>query len=55
MIKTLIYKRVVLIEDPIKDGVIVTATTTGIFLVLNSLNINQLKASLDDLDAITCK
>ena len=54
MIKALIYKRVVLIEDPIKDGVIVTATTTGIFLALNTLNIKQLKASLDNMDVTAC-
>ena len=54
MIKTLIYTRVVLIEDPIKDGVIVTVTTTGIFFALNALNIKQLKASLDNMDVTTC-
>ena len=35
------------IEDSIKDGLIITATTTGIFYVLKVANIKQPKASLD--------
>ena len=53
--KTLYNKCVVLIgkkniEDSIKDGLIITATTTGIFYVLRVANVKRLKASLDAMD-----
>ena len=38
------------IEDSIKDGLIITATITGIFFALNAVNINPPKASLDTID-----
>ena len=38
------------IEDSIKDGLIKTATTTGIFYVLKVANIKPPKASLDAMD-----
>ena len=40
------------IEDSIKDGLIITATITGIFFALNAVNINPPKASLDTIDII---
>ena len=53
--KTLYNKCVVLIgkkniEDSIKDGLIITATTTGIFYVLKAANVKPPKASLDAMD-----
>ena len=38
------------IEDSIKDGLIITATTTGIFYVLKATNVKPPKASLDVMD-----
>ena len=38
------------IEDSIKDGIIITATTTGIFFALKAANVKPPKASLDDMD-----
>ena len=38
------------IEDSIKDGLIITATTTGIFYVINAANVKPPKASLDAMD-----
>ena len=38
------------IEDSFKDGLIITATTTGIFFVLKAVNVKPTKASLDALD-----
>ena len=38
------------IEDSIKDGLIVTITTTGIFYVLKAANVKPPKASLDATD-----
>ena len=38
------------IEDSIKDGLIITATTTGIFFVLKAANVKPPKASPDALD-----
>ena len=38
------------IEDSIKDGLIITATTTGIFYVLKAANVKPPKASLDATD-----
>ena len=38
------------IEDSIKDGMIITATTTGIFYALKAANVKPPKASLDALD-----
>ena len=35
------------VEDSIKDGLIITATTSGIFYVLKVANIKSPKASLD--------
>ena len=40
------------VEDSIKDGLIITATTTGIFYVLKAANVKPLKASLDATDII---
>ena len=40
------------IEDSIKDGLIMTATATGIFFALKAANINPPKASLDATDII---
>ena len=37
------------VEDSIKDGLIITATTTGIFYVLKTANVKPPKASLDAL------
>ena len=38
------------IEVSIKDGLIITITTTGIFYVLTAANVKPLKASLDAMD-----
>ena len=38
------------IEDSIKDGLIITITTTGIFYVLKEANVKPPKASLDAMD-----
>ena len=38
------------IEDSIKDGLIITATTTRIFWVLKAKNVKPPKASLDAMD-----
>ena len=38
------------IEDSIKDGLIITATTTGIFYVLKVAGMRPPKASLDAMD-----
>ena len=38
------------IEDSIKDGLIITITTTGIFYVLRAANVKPPKASLDAMD-----
>ena len=35
------------VEDSIKDGLIITATTTGIFYVLKTSDVKPPKASLD--------
>ena len=37
-------------EDSIKDGLVITATTTGIFHILKAANIKPPKASLDAMD-----
>ena len=38
------------VEDSIKVGLIITATTTGIFYVLKAANVKPPKASLDAMD-----
>ena len=38
------------IEDSIKDGTIITATTTGIFFALKAAKVKPPKASLDAMD-----
>ena len=38
------------VEDSIKDGLITTVTTTGIFYVLKAANVKPPKASLDVMD-----
>ena len=38
------------IEDSIKNGLIITATTTGIFFVLKAVNAKLSKASLGVMD-----
>ena len=38
------------IEVSIKDGLIITITTTGIFYVLRAANVKPPKASLDAMD-----
>ena len=38
------------IEDSIKDGLIITITTTGIFYALKAVNVKPLKASLYPMD-----
>ena len=38
------------IEDSIQNGLIITATTTGIFYVLKAANVKPPKASLDAMD-----
>ena len=40
------------IEDSIKDGLIITTTTTRIFYVLKAANVKPPKASLDSMDII---
>ena len=40
------------IEDSIKDGLIITATTTRIFFTLKAANVRPPKASLDAMDII---
>ena len=40
------------IEDSIKDGLIITATTTGIFYLLKTANVKPSKASLDAMDVM---
>ena len=42
------------IEDSIKDGLIITITTIGIFYVLKAANIKPPKTSLDAVDIILC-
>ena len=37
-------------EDSIKDGLIITATTTGIFFALKAANVRLPKANLDAMD-----
>ena len=41
-------------EDSIKDGVIITATITGIFFVLKAANVKLPKASLEATDIMKC-
>ena len=38
------------IEDPIKDALIITITTTKIFYVLKAANVKPQKASQDDMN-----
>ena len=38
------------VEDSIKDGLIITAITTGIFYVLKAANVKPLKVSLNAMD-----
>ena len=38
------------IEDSIKDRLIITATTTGIFFILKAANVKPPKSSLDAMD-----
>ena len=38
------------IEDSIKDGLIKTVTTTGIFYILKAANVKPPKASVDAMD-----
>ena len=38
------------VENSIKDGLITTATTTGIFYILKAAKVKQPKASLDAMD-----
>ena len=38
------------VEDSVKDGLIITATTTGIFSVLKEANVKPPKVSLDAMD-----
>ena len=40
------------IEDSIKNGLIITATTTGIFYVLKAAIVKPPKASMDAMDII---
>ena len=40
------------VEDSVKDGLIITATTAGIFFALKVANVKPPKASLDDMDII---
>ena len=40
------------IEDSIKDELIITAKTTGIFFALKAANVKPPKASLDAMDII---
>ena len=39
-------------ENSIKDGLIITATTNGIFFTLKEANVKLPKASLDAMDVI---
>ena len=38
------------IEDCIKDGLVITATTTGIFYALKAASVKPPKASVDAMD-----
>ena len=38
------------IEDSVKDGLIITITTTGIFYVLKAANVKPPKVSMDAMD-----
>ena len=38
------------VEDSVQDGLIITATTTGIFYVLKAANAKPPKASLDAME-----
>ena len=38
------------IEDSIKDGIIITATATGVFFPLKAVNVKLPKSSLDAID-----
>ena len=38
------------VEDSIKDGLIITATTTGIFFALKAANVKPPKTSQDAMD-----
>ena len=38
------------VEDSMKDGLIVTVTTTGIFYILKAANVKLPKTSLDAMD-----
>ena len=38
------------VEDSMKDGLIVTVTTTGIFYILKAANVKPPKTSLDAMD-----
>ena len=40
------------IEDSIKDGLIVTITTNGIFYALKTASVTPTKASLDAMDVM---
>ena len=40
------------IEDSVKDGLIITATTTGIFYALKVVNLKPAKASMDAMDIL---
>ena len=40
------------VEDSIKDGLIITATTNGIFYVLKAANVKPPKVSLDAMDVM---
>ena len=40
------------VEDSIKDGLVITATTTGIFYVLKAANLKPPKVSVDAMDII---
>ena len=40
------------IEDSIKDGLTITAATTGIFFALKAANVKPPKASLDAMDIL---
>ena len=40
------------VEDSIKDALIITATTTGIFFALKTANVRPPKASRDVMDII---
>ena len=44
------FDRKKIIEDSIKDGLTITATTTGIFYVLKAANEKPPKAFLDAMD-----